>query len=34
MGFQSFDIDVLVKQNTCTWAKKKAQKKTWDQVLL
>ena len=33
-GVTSFGIDVLVKQNTCTWAKKKAQKKTWDQVLL
>ena len=33
-GVSSFGIDVLVKQNTCPWAKKKAQKKTWDQVLL
>ena len=37
-GFSSFDIVVLVKQDTsinltCSWIKKKAQKKIWDQML-
>ena len=37
-GFSSFDIVVLVKQDTsinliCSWIKKKVQKKIWDQML-